>query len=74
MVEKCTFCVERIDIGEQPFCVEVCPIGARIFGDLNDPNSEVAQLVDEGGATQLLPDLGTDPRVFYLPVDRERNV
>jgi molybdopterin-containing oxidoreductase family iron-sulfur binding subunit len=74
VVEKCTLCVERIDTGEQPFCVEVCPVGARIFGDLNDANSEVAQLVDTGGAAQLLPDLGTDPRVFYLPVDQERNV
>ncbi|HKB94814.1 MAG TPA: 4Fe-4S dicluster domain-containing protein [Gaiellaceae bacterium] len=74
VVEKCTWCVERIDNGEQPFCVEVCPVGARVFGDLADPTSEVAQLVEEGGATQLLPDLGTDPRVFYLPVDRERRV
>ncbi len=74
VVEKCTFCVERIDEGEQPFCVEVCPVGARVFGDLDDDESEVAQLVEEGGATQLLSDLGTDPRVFYLPVDRERNV
>lgn len=74
VVEKCTLCVERIDVGEQPFCVEVCPVGARVFGDLNDKESDVAQLVDDGGATQLLPDLGTDPRIFYLPVDRERNV
>jgi len=74
VVEKCTWCVERIDVGEQPFCVEVCPTGARVFGDLDDKNSEVAQLVDAGGATQLLPDLGTDPRVFYLPVDSERSV
>ena len=74
VVEKCTLCVERIDDGEQPFCVEVCPVGARVFGDLNDPESEVARLVDEGGATQLLPDLGTDPNVFYLPLDRERTV
>jgi dimethyl sulfoxide reductase iron-sulfur subunit len=73
VVEKCTFCVERIDVGEQPFCVEVCPTGARVFGDLNESGSEVAQLVDEG-ATQMLPDLGTDPRVFYLPVEQERNV
>lgn len=74
VVEKCTLCVERIDVGEQPFCVEVCPAGARVFGDLNDKESDVAQLVDDGGATQLLPDLGTDPRIFYLPVNSERNV
>jgi molybdopterin-containing oxidoreductase family iron-sulfur binding subunit len=67
VVEKCTFCVERIDAGEQPFCVEVCPIRARIFGDRNDPNSEVSQLI-ENGATQLLPELGTDPSVYYVPV------
>ena len=67
-MEKCTFCVERIDVGEEPFCVEVCPIGARVFGDLNDPTSEVSQLVNEGGAAQLLPELGTDPNVFYVPV------
>ncbi|HUO71337.1 MAG TPA: 4Fe-4S dicluster domain-containing protein [Solirubrobacteraceae bacterium] len=73
VVEKCTFCVERIDVGEQPYCVEVCPTGARVFGDLNDSSSEVSQLVT-GGATQMLPDLGTDPRVFYLPVEQERNV
>lgn len=74
VVEKCTLCVELIDGAEEPFCVQVCPAGARVFGDLDDPNSEVAQLVEEGGATQLLPDLGTDPRIFYMPVDRERNV
>jgi molybdopterin-containing oxidoreductase family iron-sulfur binding subunit len=74
VVEKCTFCVERIDVGEEPFCVVVCPTGARVFGDLNDSQSEVSQLVEEDGATQLMQDLGTDPRVFYLPVQRERNV
>lgn len=68
VVEKCTFCVERIDVGEQPFCVDVCPIGARVFGDLADPNSEVSQLVNEGGAAQLLPELGTDPNVYYVPI------
>jgi dimethyl sulfoxide reductase iron-sulfur subunit len=74
VVEKCTMCVERIDVGEQPFCVDICPTGARVFGDLNDRTSEVSHLVREGGATQLLGDLGTDPHVFYLPVERERNV
>ncbi len=74
VVEKCTMCVERIDEGEQPFCVDICPTGARVFGDLNDRSSEVSQLVRTGGATQLLGDLGTDPHVYYLPVERERNV
>jgi len=74
VVEKCTMCVERIDVGEQPFCVDICPTGARVFGDLNDRTSEVSQLVRENGATQLLGELGTDPHVFYLPVERERNV
>jgi len=71
VVEKCTFCVERIDQGEQPFCVVVCPTGARVFGDLDEPGSPVSQLVESGGATQLLPDLGTDPRVYYLPAENE---
>jgi molybdopterin-containing oxidoreductase family iron-sulfur binding subunit len=71
VVEKCTLCVELIDKDEQPFCVEVCPTGARVFGDLSDPNSEVSQLVDSGGATQLLGDLGTDPRIRYVPVQKQ---
>jgi dimethyl sulfoxide reductase iron-sulfur subunit len=74
VVEKCTFCVERIDVGEEPFCVTVCPTGARIFGDLNDAGAEVTDLVQQGGATQLLSDLGTGPRVYYLPVEHERSV
>ncbi|HZO62239.1 MAG TPA: 4Fe-4S dicluster domain-containing protein [Gaiellaceae bacterium] len=74
VVEKCTLCVERIDDGEVPFCVQVCPTGARIFGDLDDPESEVEQLVAEEGTTQLLGDLGTDPRIFYRPVEHEENV
>jgi dimethyl sulfoxide reductase iron-sulfur subunit len=70
VVEKCTFCVERIDVGEQPFCVESCPLGARIFGDVNDPESQVSLLINNGGAEQLHPELGTDPNVYYLTVAR----
>ena len=72
VVEKCTFCVERIDVGQEPFCVEVCPMGARVFGDLNNPDSEVSQLVNEGGGSQLHPELGTNPNVYYMPIRRRR--
>jgi dimethyl sulfoxide reductase iron-sulfur subunit len=72
VVEKCTWCVEKIDGGEQPMCVDACPTGARVFGDLNDKQSEVSTLVNQEGATQLLSDLGTNPRVYYLPVNRHR--
>ena len=70
VVEKCMLCVERIDVGELPFCVEACPVGARIFGDLNDPTSEVSKRVNKEGAERLLDDLGTEPDVFYQPAER----
>jgi len=68
VVEKCTLCVERTDAGKKPMCVDACPAGARIFGDLNDPASEVSVAARQRGARQLLGELGTEPSVFYLPV------
>jgi molybdopterin-containing oxidoreductase family iron-sulfur binding subunit len=67
VTEKCTFCVHRLDQGKDPICVEVCPVQARMFGDLNDPNSQVAQVVRDGDAFRLREDLGTRPNVYYLP-------
>ncbi|MFC2005618.1 sulfate reduction electron transfer complex DsrMKJOP subunit DsrO [Chloroflexota bacterium] len=65
--EKCTFCVHRVEMGEEPACVRVCPTNARIFGDLEDSNSEVSQLIRSKHGFQLLPELGTEPAVYYLP-------
>jgi dimethyl sulfoxide reductase iron-sulfur subunit len=71
VVEKCTFCVERLDEGLEPMCVEACPALTRTFGDLNDPNSEVSRVIRERGGVQLRPEFGTNPNVFYLPPRRK---
>lgn len=65
-VAKCTFCVHRVDRGVEPSCVQTCLGRARIFGDMNDPDSEVAQLLREHDTRVLLPKEGTDPHVYYI--------
>lgn len=67
--DKCTFCAHRVDAGLLPACVETCVGGARIFGDLNDPKSQVRQLVDQNKVKVLKPEMGTQPHVFYLGLD-----
>jgi molybdopterin-containing oxidoreductase family iron-sulfur binding subunit len=67
-VESCTMCVHRVDRGEIPACVESCNStggGAMLFGNLNDPQSDIAKRVAELTSTQLRPDLGVDPGVHY---------
>jgi molybdopterin-containing oxidoreductase family iron-sulfur binding subunit len=66
IVEKCTLCDHRIKKGELPYCVEACPANARIFGDLNDPNSEVNQILGKFRSWRLKEDLGTEPKIFYV--------
>jgi len=72
VADKCTWCYHRISRNEQPACVEVCPVGARRFGDASDPDSEMATLVRERAPEQYRPEYGTDPRVYYLgPINEE---
>ena len=68
VMEKCTLCKERTDAGEEPMCVVCCPTHARVFGDLDDPNSELAQLRATKGKSVhiLLEEKGTKPQVFYF--------
>ena len=79
VVEKCTFCIHRIDSGLRiglqpgldpeatPACVNICPVGARIFGNINDPESTISQILNETATFTLREDLGTNPSVFYIP-------
>ena len=69
MVDKCDFCSNRVDAGLQPSCVEACPSGARVFGNLNDPKSEVSRLVATKAVSTIKPEMGTHPRVYYIGLD-----
>lgn len=65
VVEKCTFCTERLAQGKLPACVEASE-GAMIFGDLNDPGSPVRQALSENFTIRRKPTLGTQPGVYYI--------
>jgi len=64
-IDKCDLCMHRTQKKLPPMCVEACTTAARVFGDLDDPQSEAAKLV-AGGAKPMKPELGTKPKVFYL--------
>ena len=65
VVEKCTFCAERLAVGQMPACVEAA--GGRIlFGDLNDPKSDVCKALASNYSIRRKPNLGTQPGVYYL--------
>lgn len=66
VVEKCTFCYQRTSQGKEPACMRLCPGRARFWGDFDNPESEVSQLISKREWKQLLPDRGTNPSVYYL--------
>lgn len=70
IAQKCEWCVHRVDAGMAPACVVTCPTGALVFGNLNDPDSEVARLLSTNPVEVLKPQHGTEPHVFYLYADR----
>ncbi len=69
VVEKCTFCAERLAVGEKPLCIEACErigINAMTFGDVGDPNSAISTLLRANNVVRRKPGLGTAPHVFYI--------
>lgn len=66
VMEKCTFCLQRTRKGRYTSCVEVCPVGARKFGNLLDPESEVRKILDKKKVFRLKADLNTYPKFFYF--------
>jgi phenylacetyl-CoA:acceptor oxidoreductase subunit 1 len=78
VAEKCSFCYQRIDRGlamgltpgkdadATPACVVACPVGARVFGDLNDPQSKISKTLAKTATYRLREDLGTGPRVYFI--------
>ncbi|MFQ5773647.1 MAG: 4Fe-4S dicluster domain-containing protein [Kiloniellaceae bacterium] len=71
VTEKCTWCYHRITKGLQPACVEVCPVDARIFGDLNDPDSSINAFIHDNRVQVLKPETGNEPTCFYVGIDKE---
>lgn len=64
--QKCTFCIHRVEDGRVPRCVQACPSGALLFGDLNDPEGEISKLLKSGSAEPFHPEYGTKPNVYYM--------
>jgi Fe-S-cluster-containing dehydrogenase component len=66
VAEKCTFCLQRTRAGKYPACLEVCPTGARVFGNVLDPDSEINYILNNKRVYILKEDVGTVPRFYYF--------
>lgn len=66
VVDKCTWCIQRTRNGQTTACTEACPVGARKFGDLNDPNSDVSVLLRTRRVIRLKEEDGTEPMIWYV--------
>jgi Fe-S-cluster-containing dehydrogenase component len=65
VVEKCTWCLQRVRKGRQPACLEACPTGARVFGNLLDPKSEIRYILEHKKVFRLKEELNTEPKFWY---------
>ncbi len=71
VVEKCTFCVHRVRRGELPRCVVACPVRARHFGNLNDPESQVSKVLKSTLSFRLLEEVNTEPSIWYITTGKK---
>ena len=71
VADGCDLCVDRIKRGEIPYCVSTCPMEALVFGDLDDPESDITRLIEAEKAKPLRFKYGTKPKVFYAPLNGE---
>lgn len=69
VVEKCHFCIQRVRENRQPACMEACPTGARVFGNILDPESEIRYVLENKAVFRLKEDLGTEPKFWYFRDD-----
>jgi tetrathionate reductase subunit B len=69
IAEKCDWCIHLVEKGELPACVAACPTGALVFGDLNDPESEISKIISRNPVQSLKPEMGNEPHVFYIALD-----
>lgn len=69
IVEKCEFCRHRVEAGMEPACVNTCPTGALVFGDMRDPGSKISKLLARNPVQVLKPEKATFPQVYYIDAD-----
>ncbi|MBI2305511.1 MAG: 4Fe-4S dicluster domain-containing protein [Chloroflexi bacterium] len=69
IVQKCEFCLHRVEVGLEPACVNTCPTRALTFGDMEDPDSEISRLLATYPVQVLKPERATQPQVYYIGAD-----